>query len=411
VTESTVTSSTLSPGTNTDLTGQTFTVPLVPVTDNFLHTLRFTGFVASSAGPYTVKVTAVDGSGFPTGAPLFQSALLAPPIDGPTFYPNITLTPGVQYAVYTESPISFSGFKGGAADPYPGGTAVSHNNISNLWSAVTGFDVAFRAEFSDGKGATLTTVACPASGKIGQSATCTATVTNGGTGFGTPTGQVGFNSIGGGTFTGTCNLNGAGQCNIGYTPDPGSSAHTIFGQYAGDGTHVASAGSDTFTATKRVTAQSATTCVPATLVVGQSATCSTTVTDTDAGTLTTPTGITTWNHTGAGSFSPSVNCGLTPVVLGTAKCTAITYTPAAAGSHAITSTYVGDGSHLATGAAAAGTLTVSEAPVTAPPDCTDLRSKLKRLKGKLRKADSKSEKSKLRKKIKKTRRELAARGC
>ena len=75
------------------------------------------------------------------------------------------------------------------------------------------------------------------------------------------------------------------------------------------------------------------------------------------------------------------------------------------GSHAITSGYAGDANHLAATPAGAALA------VTAPPaaDCSALLSKLKKLKRKLRKAES--GKKKIRKKISKTKRELAALGC
>jgi hypothetical protein len=290
---------------------------------------------------------------------------------------------------------------------------VQHRIATNAWETAA-IDLTFRASFNAGKAVTTTSVSCPASAKIGVATSCSVTVANAGTGPATPTGQVAFDSLPNANAvpTGSCNLNGSGQCTYNFTPGSGSGgAQTVNANYfLGDATHLTSADGTSMTVNRRAATQSDTTCVPATLVLGQSATCSTTVTDTDTGTVTTPTGNATWNHTGSGSFAPSASCALTQQAPGTAECAAITYTPTAAGSHSITATYPGDGNHLATGPAAAGSLTVTEPPAAAP-DCSDLLRKLKRLKRKLKKTDSASKKSALRKKIRKTRRELSARGC
>jgi hypothetical protein len=416
VAESTTFNTTASPtDPNTDFWGQSFTVPAAPPTDNFLHTLSLLGYQRDGPGAFKLYVQAVDGGGLPTGPVLFQSPqLFGPRAMGPvTVYPNLTVMPGQKYAVYTEAN-SATTFRYFNSSVYLDGTFLVHTTAP-AWSTATA-DLTFRAEFSAGKGATQTTVSnCVGPLKIGVTTSCRATVTNLGTGLSTPAGDVVFDSLPSPNAvpTGSCSL-AAGQCDYLFTPGSGSSGvQTVNANYfLGDATHLPSAGGTSITVNKRTSEQSAT-CVPASLALGQSATCSTTVADNDSGFLSAPTGNATWNTTGSGSFSPSASCGLAPQTAGTSSC-AVTYTPSAVGSHVITTAYGGGADHLGTALADAGTLTVNPAPaapapVATAPDCTDLRSKLQRLKRKLRKAER--GKRKIRKKIRRTRGELAARGC
>jgi hypothetical protein len=399
-------------GFDTEFGGQTFTVPASPSSDDLLHTLEFRS-VTRPAGSFRVYVTALDGSNLPTGAPLFQSSQMAGPLNSATVRvnPNIVLTPGVDYGFYTESPNGTS-FGGALGNPYAEGAGISKGLTSGVWT-VAGVDLGFRAQFNAGVAGTTTTIDCPDSATIGVPSTCDVVVTDSSASFGTPSGQIGFSTIGGnGSFDGCGSLDASGECSGTYTPDPNSSgSHTLFAQYLGDSSHLQSGTNTAIGVSKRESAQSGASCAPASVTVGQSVTCSVTVTDEDAGTVTTPTGAANWSSSGAGSFAPGNACALTAQSLGTARCAAITYTPTAPGSHAIASSYGGDGNHLSAGPLAAGTVSVAAAPVSESAQCAPLRSKLKGLKRKLGKAESPEAKRKLRGKVKRTRGQLSKLGC
>ena len=116
-----------------------------------------------------------------------------------------------------------------------------------------------------------------------------------------------FASDSAGTFSGSpCTLSGSGSsssCSVTYTPSAvGSGTHTITATYGGDSTHNGSAGSTTVSVTKRSTSTSVS-CSPGTVLVGSSTTCTATVTDTAAGTKTTPSGTVTFTSDSAGTFS------------------------------------------------------------------------------------------------------------
>jgi hypothetical protein len=345
----------------TDLVGQTFTVPAG--TDNFLHRLDITGFnrVLANAPTSHIFISAVDGSGLPTGAALYTSpAFTGPAGSAPlTVYPNLTVTPGQKYAFYTEgSPggVSFSGSNPGV---YAGGEIVNRPAPAGAWTATTG-DIAFLADFNTGIMDTFATISCPGPGKVGVATACTGTLKSGNGAEPSLTGKsLGFNTVGvSGNFS-SCFVDASGNCSFTFTPT-GSGSGTLFGQFVFDGTHFASNANTPFTANPRSsTTQTAASCAPVTLHVGETATCSVTVSDTDmSSTRSTPTGVTSWSSTGAGTFAGGGACGLTAQSLGVSKCVSIAFTPTAPGAHSISSAYAGDASHLASASAAAGSLTV-----------------------------------------------------
>jgi uncharacterized protein (DUF2141 family) len=110
------------------------------------------------------------------------------------------------------------------------------------------------------------------------------------------------------------------------------------------------------------------TCLPNTVEVGQSTTCTAQVMDTTPGGMGNhfhaPTGTVTWGSSGVGTFS-STTCNL-PGGGGRTKSCSVTYTPTAVGtgSHSITATYPGDGNH--TGSFGSTTVTVTPAQPAAP---------------------------------------------
>jgi hypothetical protein len=93
----------------------------------------------------------------------------------------------------------------------------------------------------------------------GETATCVATVANGGgSGQPAPTGTIGFSSEDGGTFTpqGTCTLTGA-ICHVGFAPPTqGSGSYFIVATYSGDPSHE-QASADTFVASAPVAGKTA----------------------------------------------------------------------------------------------------------------------------------------------------------
>ena len=398
-----------------DLTGQTFTVPANPATDDFLHTLRINSVILPT-GSFKVYLSAVTGGGLPTGPALFTSPTISAPInqESVTVYPNIDVTPGQKYAFYLDAstPLRISGASG---DPYPGGDVVFHLISTNAWDDNPIADLAFLAQFSDGRGPTTTSLGCPAEGMVGVAAACPVGVTSGGSGFGTPTGTVGFSTIGGnGNFSGCGALSGAGTCAMSYTPtDAGS--HQVFAQYFGDATHLASATSTFISVARRTTQLQGGGCVPAQVTVGQSVTCSAAVTDVAPGTVTVPTGAISWGSSLGGAFSP-VACPAAPTGdPGEASCQ-VTFTPSAPGQHTLTAAYAGDAKHAVSQSAAAATVAVTAAPVQPPATppasgCNPLRERLKALKRKLGKAKSRPAKRRLGAKIKRVRGQLQAAGC
>jgi hypothetical protein len=389
--------------------GQTFTVPAG--TDTFFHSLRITGSQVIGTG--TIKVTAVDGSGLPTGAALFTSSTIPARERTPlTVYPNITLTAGQQYAFYAE-PISGSlggfAFDGSNMDVYAGGKVVKRAGAT--WAEEATQEIAFLASFNTGRTDTATTISCPGPTKVGVATACTATLKDAGSGAGLNGLQVVLSSLSGsGSFSDSCFVNASGTCSFNFTPTQ-AGADTLFGQFVGDATHLGSGANTGISPAKRTSAQSGAGCTPTTVQVGQAVTCFVTVSDTDTGTTSTPVGAVSWSSTGAGAFAGGGACSLTADTLGVAKCVAIPYTPTAPGAHQISAAYGGDGTHLASASASAGTVTVLAPPVgSSPVDCGGVRAKIAATKRKLRKADG-AKSGKLKKKLKRLRRRAAAIGC
>lgn len=214
---------------------------------------------------------------------------------------------------------------------------------------------------------TLTTVSCEAL-TVGIAATCTATVTDTGTGIKTtPTGTVAWSSTAGDAFvpdpcvlTATATV-GVASCTVSYSPDSAGPV-TVTATYGGDPTHSGSQGQTTVTVAKRPTS---TTVSCDALTVGVSASCTATVTDTGGGTKTPPSGTVDWSSTAGGTFVPDP-CPLTPTGTGVASCT-VSYTPASAGSATVTATYGGDLTHA--GSVGQATVQVAKRPTQTSVSC------------------------------------------
>ena len=220
---------------------------------------------------------------------------------------------------------------------------------------------------------TSTDVSCsPSSPALGVSSSCTATVTDTGGGIASaPAGAMAFTSNGSGSFAASsCPLaavpghSNASACSVTYTPSAiGTSAQQISATYAGESgsaLHNGSAGSTALPVGKRST-RTLVTCPAVTLGTGVS-TCVATVSDTDVGTGSAPSGSVSYTSNGSGSFS-APSCALAASGAAAASCS-VTYTPGAAGTPAITATYGGDGSHA--GSSSSGALTVSAPPQPQP---------------------------------------------
>ncbi len=221
------------------------------------------------------------------------------------------------------------------------------------------------AAVSVGGRATSTVVACDASVRVGESAHCSATVRDTGTGSASaPAGDVAWSSGGGSFDAGTCTLvpagGGTASCSVAFTP-AATGVHTITASYGGDDAHSVSAGSAPVTATKRGTATSVTCGTP--VVAGSSTTCTATVTDTSAGTASPPggSGTVSWSSSASGTFAPAT---CSPVGAGTTASCSVAYTPTTVGTRTVTATYAGDAVH------AGGSSTPFTVTATTPPDTT-----------------------------------------
>jgi hypothetical protein len=220
---------------------------------------------------------------------------------------------------------------------------------------------------------TSTTLSCtPTSVTVDSGSTCAATVTDatGGTAS-TPTGTVSFSSDSSGSFSNSssCMLS-AGSCRVTYIPTAvGSGSHKITASYGGDGTHLASSDNNTLTVVKRATRTNLA-CATGSVSVAKPATCTATVSDTDGGTASTPTGTVRFASDGTGVISGGGACALA------AGACQVTYTPTAVGSgtHQITASYSGDASHAASQGKLA--LSVSAAATIPPPTLTVFSSKV-----------------------------------
>ncbi len=129
-----------------------------------------------------------------------------------------------------------------------------------------------------------------------------------------------------GLITGAPTTAGTYAVNVTVTDSMSSSASTSF----------------TWTVSKRSTATSLE-CSPQELGVGSTTTCTATVSDTDQGTASAPTGPVSFTSNGRGSFS-SRTCSLTKS--GTRATCKLTFRPTAAGVDRIAATYSGDAAHV-----------------------------------------------------------------
>ena len=85
-------------------------------------------------------------------------------------------------------------------------------------------------------------------------------------------------------------------------------------------------------------------CSPDSVAVGETSTCTATVTDTGGGAPSSPGGTVAFATDSQGEFAPAASCSLAPAGAGASSCT-VDYVPGAAGTHSITATYGGNATH------------------------------------------------------------------
>jgi large repetitive protein len=173
--------------------------------------------------------------------------------------------------------------------------------------------------------------------------TCTLQVTDTAAGVtATPTGLVAWSLLSGtgrGVIGAACTLGSAGSCSVVFTATPGGEGTiTIFVTYVGDTNFPSASTTTTVTAGQRT---DATALACGALEAGVQATCTATVTDTDAGNPITPTGTIDLSvGTGSGTFNTS-SC-----TLDNAGACSVLYTPSVAGPRTMTADYLGDTDHV-----------------------------------------------------------------
>jgi hypothetical protein len=203
---------------------------------------------------------------------------------------------------------------------------------------------------------TETTLECqPATVVLGGVSICTVEVRDPAAAPTVPRGTVSFGSDGGGAFSSSeCVLfavaRGKSRCQVVYEPaQRGPAPHLITAIYAPSADHEPSQESEPLEVVQPTNEAHDTTtaldCAPANVTVGNAATCTATVTDTDA-IPTTPTRAVVFASDSAGAFDLG-GCQLgQPTAAGRATCT-FTYRPSAidSGTHTIVASYAGDLDH------------------------------------------------------------------
>jgi Big-like domain-containing protein len=236
---------------------------------------------------------------------------------------------GVGYTTY-----ALGGGGGGGA----GSSFVEAGSLNPVFGVATG-----GAEVVVTFNPTTVAATCTANpDPVNVGTTCTATVSNVDSGDAVPaTGSVTWSDAqNGSTLPTSCTLGGTASCSVTFTPAAGSEgAHSLTASYSGDSAHSASATTTSVTASKR-SDTTGVVCAPLPVVVGQTTSCTATVSDTGAGTAITPGGTMTWSSA-AGTFSPPT-CPLA------ADACSSTFTPSAGsvGSATVGATYGGDTDHL-----------------------------------------------------------------
>jgi uncharacterized membrane protein len=216
---------------------------------------------------------------------------------------------------------------------------------------------------------TSTSITCSTPVLVGTPSSCTVTVTNTATNPAAPSGPVTLTTNSRGSLPYYCTLATAtptsATCTVSYTPRIAGS-HTITANYQGDGTHSVSSGTTSLTASSRNTSTTIT--CNSSVLAGQAATCTTTVTDTSGSGSIAPFGIVSFTQTGtSGSFSSST-CYLYGT--GTSASCNVTFTPAASGTSNINAAFAGEQVHTGSSTASPATINSSKRTSALTVSCT-----------------------------------------
>jgi uncharacterized membrane protein len=252
----------------------------------------------------------------------------------------------------------------------PGGWGYSNLTVSAPSTAVLGYytialtasngTLAHTIDISvDVVSLTSTSITCNTPVLVGTPSSCTVTVTNTATNPAAPSGAVTLTTNSRGSLPYYCSLATAtptsATCVVSYMPRIAGS-HMITADYQGDGTHSVSSGVTSLTASSRSTS-TAITC-NSSVLAGQAATCTTTVTDTSGSGSIAPFGIVSFTQTGtSGSFSSST-CYLYGT--GTSASCNVSFTPAASGTSNINAVFAGDQVHGGSSTASPATINSSK---------------------------------------------------
>lgn len=216
-------------------------------------------------------------------------------------------------------------------------------------------------------------LACPSSVIIGETVTCTATVTDKASMGTAPTGMVSLTVNGKETVT-SCKLSdvdakNTASCVLSYTP-ASTGTNTATATYAGDGNHEPSTSSPgkPIKVNPKDATSTAVVCSPSSLPAGQSTTCTVIVTDaaTPPAAVNPPSGTVTISASPASGTAPPC----TPQASAAAGTLTCSFSlPLPPGSYTVSASYSGDGSHLPSTATRPAPVTFTD-PTTSSVACS-----------------------------------------
>jgi hypothetical protein len=330
----------------------------------------------SSVGTFTYTVTAVAQDG-QTGSKSVTYVVANPP--------TVTISQpasGHSYTLGQSVPTAFSCADGGGA---PGLASCTDSNgatggAGSLYTATAGsMFYTVTAVSQDGLTTaktikytvlgvpTRTRVSCSptpfVNGAVDGHGTCTITVTNtGSASYGPPTGSVTL-SVSPAAFPVTgCTLSGSGvsaSCSAPVIASDGPGRWTITAAYPAGATFAASRGFGSIVA--KDLAKTSVSCVPSTVAVGGTSTCTAAVTDVYASDQNIPavfaTGNVTFTVVGGGSVSPP-SCTIADTAWPSSVCQT-TFTASRAGTATVTARYPGSTTELASSGKQAITVTAA----------------------------------------------------
>jgi subtilisin family serine protease len=266
-----------------------------------------------------------------------------------TCSPNITFNaPGATSpsATFTAAPDGSSTFGGwsGQVNMGLGNTCLAL--VNPCASGLMGPGPAMTVTFDDTR-ATAISVDCPATVAINQGSVCVVTVTDVDSGTkSNPAGTVEFSSDQTGNFSSSsCTLAplvsdpDSSSCQVGYRPTADAGTHTITGDYQGSAVHEASSDDFDLTVTERSTSTVVDCDSP--VAIDEASTCLVTVTDTDSGSKSDPSGSVDFSSSNPGGSFDFTSCSLvSDGVAGTftSSCS-VDYTGDAAQTDTITAEY------------------------------------------------------------------------